>query len=33
MGEFWWFDNRVPHSIVNNSADDRIMLVMDVRPC
>ena len=33
MGEFWWFDNRAPHSIVNNSADDRITLVMDVRPC
>lgn len=33
MGEFWWFDNRAPHSIVNNSADDRIVLVMDVRPC
>jgi hypothetical protein len=33
MGEFWWFDNSVPHSIVNNSADDRIVLVMDVRPC
>lgn len=33
MGEFWWFDNAVPHSIVNNSADDRIILVLDVRPC
>jgi aspartyl/asparaginyl beta-hydroxylase (cupin superfamily) len=33
MGEFWWFDNSVPHSVVNNSADDRITLVMDVRPC
>lgn len=33
MGELWWFDNRAPHSIVNNSADDRIALVMDVRPC
>jgi hypothetical protein len=33
MGELWWFDNSVPHSIVNNSADDRITLVMDVRPC
>jgi hypothetical protein len=33
MGELWWFDNRVPHSVINNSADDRITLVMDVRPC
>lgn len=33
MGELWWFDNSVPHSIVNNSADDRLTLVMDVRPC
>lgn len=32
-GEFWWFDNAAPHSVVNNSADDRIALVMDVRPC
>lgn len=33
MGDLWWFDNSVPHSVVNNSADDRITLVMDVRPC
>jgi hypothetical protein len=33
MGELWWFDNSVPHSVVNNSADDRITLVMDVKPC
>lgn len=33
MGELWWFDNSVPHSVVNNSADDRLTLVMDVRPC
>lgn len=32
-GEFWWFDNAAPHSVVNNSADDRIVVVMDVRPC
>jgi glycerol-3-phosphate dehydrogenase len=31
MGEMWWFDNRAPHSVVNNSADDRIVIVMDVR--
>lgn len=33
MGDLFWFDNSVPHSIVNNSADDRLTLVMDVRPC
>jgi len=32
-GDFLWFNNRVPHQIVNNSADDRIALVMDVRRC
>lgn len=32
-GEFWWFDNRAPHSVVNNSADDRIVIIMDVRAC
>lgn len=30
-GEVWWFNNKVEHSIVNNSADDRIVMVMDVR--
>jgi hypothetical protein len=29
----WWFDNRAMHSVVNNSADDRIVIVMDVWPC
>lgn len=33
MGEFWHFDNKAPHSIVNNSEDDRIVLIMDVKPC
>lgn len=31
MGEAWWFDNRVEHEIVNNSADDRIVVIVDVR--
>lgn len=30
-GEIWWFDNRVEHEVVNNSADDRIHLVVDIR--
>lgn len=32
-GEAWWFDNRAEHSVVNNSADDRIAMVVDIRPC
>ncbi len=30
-GDVWWFDNSVEHRVVNNSADDRIHLVVDVR--
>ena len=33
MGECWWIDNRQPHSVVNNSADDRIVLIVDIRTC
>lgn len=32
-GEVWWFQNSVEHSIVNNSADDRIHLIVDIRTC
>lgn len=35
-GEIWWFNNRLMHEVVNNSADDRIHLVVDIRtskPC
>lgn len=31
MGDVWWIDNQVPHEVINNSADDRIALVVDVR--
>jgi hypothetical protein len=31
-GECWWFDNCIPHEVINNSADDRISLVVDIRP-
>lgn len=31
MGDVWQVDNRVRHSVVNNSADDRIVLIMDIR--
>lgn len=33
MGEWWQVDNRAPHSVVNNSADDRIVLIADLRLC
>lgn len=32
-GEVWWFDPSIEHEIVNNSADDRIVLIVDVMPC
>lgn len=32
-GEVWWLDNRAPHSVVNNSDDDRIVIVVDIRVC
>ncbi len=31
-GEVWWFDNCVEHEVINNSADDRISMVVDIRP-
>lgn len=30
-GEVWWFDNKEEHEVINNSADDRIHIVMDAR--
>jgi hypothetical protein len=30
-GDFWWFDNKAMHEVINNSADDRIHLVIDIR--
>lgn len=30
-GEVWWFDNKLEHEIINNSADDRIHLIIDIR--
>lgn len=30
-GEIWWFKNYIEHSVVNNSADDRIHIVCDIR--
>jgi len=30
-GEVWWINNRVTHSVVNNSGDDRIVCIVDIR--
>lgn len=30
-GEVWWFNNKLMHSVVNNSATDRIAMVVDLR--
>lgn len=30
-GELWWFDNTQEHQVVNNSADDRLALIVDIR--
>lgn len=31
MGEVWWFNNAQEHSVINNSADDRIHMIIDIR--
>jgi hypothetical protein len=31
-GTIWWFNNCVPHEVLNHSGDDRISLVVDIRP-
>lgn len=30
-GEVWWFDNTKEHEVVNDSDDDRIHLIVDIR--
>jgi len=30
-GEVWWFNNSVEHEVINNSADDRIHLIVDIK--
>jgi hypothetical protein len=30
-GEFYWFNNHVPHSLINNSTNNRIILIVDAR--
>ena len=31
VGEVWWFNNKLEHEVINNSADDRIHMIVDVR--
>lgn len=30
-GEAWWFNNKLEHEVINNSAIDRIHLIVDIR--
>jgi hypothetical protein len=30
-GQLWWFDNRKTHSVTNNSATDRISVIIDLK--
>lgn len=31
IGEVWWFNSQIEHEVLNNSAEDRTHLIMDVR--
>lgn len=30
-GQVWWFDNTKEHEVINNSVDDRIHMIVDIR--
>ncbi len=30
-GDVWWFNNRLEHEVINNSDDDRIHMIIDIR--
>ena len=30
-GDVWWLNNRITHSVVNNSASDRIVVIVDLK--
>ncbi len=32
-GEAWWFDNSQTHEVLNNSTDDRVHLIVDIKIC
>lgn len=31
VGEVWWFDNSQEHEVINNSAVDRVHMIIDIR--
>lgn len=31
QGEVWWFDNSIEHEVINNSIDDRLTMIVDIR--
>lgn len=31
VGDLWWFDNGIEHEVVNLGADDRIVMIVDIR--
>lgn len=31
QGEIWWFQNALEHEVINNSAEDRLHLIIDLR--
>lgn len=31
QGDVWWFDNSIEHEVINNSDDDRIHLIVDIK--
>lgn len=31
QGEVWWFNNSIEHSVENNSVDDRITMIVDIK--
>ncbi len=30
-GDVWWFNNAIEHEVINNSADDRLTLIVDIK--
>lgn len=30
-GDVWWFNNKVEHEVINNSAGDRIHMILDIK--
>ena len=30
-GDCWWFQNAIEHEVINNSAEDRIHMIIDIR--